>query len=32
MRQPFPQPFRLHVSDETLEDVRERLMRVRWAG
>jgi pimeloyl-ACP methyl ester carboxylesterase len=30
MRQPFPQPFRLHVSDETLEDLRERLTRVRW--
>ena len=30
MRQPSPQPFRLHVSDETLEDLRERLMRVRW--
>jgi pimeloyl-ACP methyl ester carboxylesterase len=30
MRQPIPQPFRLHVSDETLEDLRERLTRVRW--
>jgi pimeloyl-ACP methyl ester carboxylesterase len=30
MTQPLPQPFRLHVSDETLQDLRERLMRVRW--
>jgi pimeloyl-ACP methyl ester carboxylesterase len=30
MRQPIPHPFRLHVSDETLEDLRARLMRVRW--
>ena len=30
MRQPLPQPFRLHVSDETLEGLRERLMRARW--
>jgi len=30
MRQPVPQPFHLRVSDETLQDLRERLMRVRW--
>ena len=30
MRQPSPQPFRLHVPDETLQDLRERLARVRW--
>ncbi len=30
MRQPVPQPFRLHVPDETLQDLRERLARVRW--
>jgi pimeloyl-ACP methyl ester carboxylesterase len=30
MPQPFPQPFRLHVPDETLHDLRERLTRVRW--
>jgi pimeloyl-ACP methyl ester carboxylesterase len=28
MRQ--PQPFRLHIPDETLQDLRERLARVRW--
>ena len=27
---PSPQPFRMHVADETLRDLRERLMRVRW--
>jgi pimeloyl-ACP methyl ester carboxylesterase len=30
MGQPSPQPFRLHVPDETLRDLRERLARVRW--
>ena len=30
MSHPFPQPFRLHVPDETLRDLRERLARVRW--
>jgi len=30
MSQPIPQPFRLHVPDETLRDLRERLARVRW--
>jgi pimeloyl-ACP methyl ester carboxylesterase len=30
MSQRLPQPFRLHVSDETLRDLRERLARVRW--
>ena len=30
MGQPSPQPFRMHVADETLRDLRERLMRVRW--
>ena len=30
MSQPLPQPFRLHVPDETLRDLRERLARVRW--
>jgi pimeloyl-ACP methyl ester carboxylesterase len=30
MSQPLPQPFRLHVPDEMLRDVRERLARVRW--
>jgi pimeloyl-ACP methyl ester carboxylesterase len=30
MPQPAPQPFRLHVPDETLRDLRERLTRVRW--
>ena len=25
-----PQPFRIHVPDETLTDLRERLARVRW--
>jgi hypothetical protein len=27
MGQPSPQPFRMHVADETLRDLRERLMR-----
>ena len=30
MGQPSPQPFQLHLADETLRDLRERLMRVRW--
>lgn len=30
MRQPSPQPFRLQISDETLQDLRQRLTRVRW--
>src|SRR5208283_4066375 len=30
MGQPSPQPFRMHVADETLRDLRERLMHVRW--
>jgi pimeloyl-ACP methyl ester carboxylesterase len=30
MPEPAPQPFRLHVPDETLLDLRERLTRVRW--
>jgi pimeloyl-ACP methyl ester carboxylesterase len=30
MGQPSPQPFRMHVPDETLRDLRERLTRVRW--
>jgi pimeloyl-ACP methyl ester carboxylesterase len=30
MSQPLPQPFQLHVPDETLRDLRERLARVRW--
>jgi pimeloyl-ACP methyl ester carboxylesterase len=30
MREPLPRPFRLHVSDKTLDDLRERLTRVRW--
>jgi hypothetical protein len=30
MRQPSPQPFRLHVPDETLRDLRQRLSAVRW--
>jgi len=30
MTKPSPTPFRLHVSDETLKDLRERLSRVRW--
>jgi len=30
MRQPSPQPFHLHVPDETLRDLSERLARVRW--
>jgi hypothetical protein len=30
MGQPSPQPFRMHVADETLRVLRERLMRVRW--
>ena len=30
MPQSTPQPFRLHVPDETLRDLRERLTRVRW--
>jgi pimeloyl-ACP methyl ester carboxylesterase len=30
MRQTLPQPFRLHFPDETLEDLRDRLKRVRW--
>jgi len=30
MSQPIPQPLRLHVPDETLRDLRERLARVRW--
>jgi microsomal epoxide hydrolase len=30
MSHSVPQPFRLHVPDETLQDLRERLSRVRW--
>ena len=30
MPQATPQPFRIHVPDETLQDLRERLARVRW--
>jgi microsomal epoxide hydrolase len=30
MSNPVPTPFRLHVPDETLRDLRERLARVRW--
>jgi pimeloyl-ACP methyl ester carboxylesterase len=30
MPQPSPQPFRMHVADDTLRDLRERLGRVRW--
>ena len=30
MTKPIPTPFRLHVPDETLKDLRERLSRVRW--
>ena len=30
MSKPVPTPFRLHVPDETLKDLRERLSRVRW--
>ena len=30
MPHPFPQPFRLHVPDETLQDLKQRLARVRW--
>jgi microsomal epoxide hydrolase len=30
MTKPIPTPFRLHVPDETLKDLRERLTRVRW--
>ena len=26
------QPFTVHVADETLEDLRERLARTRWPG
>ena len=30
MPQPSAQPFRLHIPDETLQDLRARLARVRW--
>jgi pimeloyl-ACP methyl ester carboxylesterase len=30
MPQPLPTPFHLHIPDETLQDLRERLTRVRW--
>jgi len=30
MSKPIPTPFRLHVPEETLKDLRERLSRVRW--
>jgi pimeloyl-ACP methyl ester carboxylesterase len=30
MMKPTPKPFRLHVSDEILADLKERLARVRW--
>jgi microsomal epoxide hydrolase len=30
MAQPLPKPFHLHIPDETLQDLRERLTRVRW--
>jgi pimeloyl-ACP methyl ester carboxylesterase len=30
MAQPLPTPFHLHIPDETLQDLRERLTRVRW--
>jgi pimeloyl-ACP methyl ester carboxylesterase len=30
MAQPLPTPFHLHIPDETLLDLRERLTRVRW--
>ena len=32
MSRPSPQPFRLNIPDETLQDLRERLTRVRWPG
>jgi len=30
MSRPSPQPFRLNIPDEALQDLRERLTRVRW--
>ena len=30
MNAPAPRPFRLHVADDVLRDLRERLARVRW--
>jgi pimeloyl-ACP methyl ester carboxylesterase len=30
MAQPLPTPFHLHIPDETLQDLRQRLTRVRW--
>ena len=30
MTQPLPKPFQLHLPDATLEDLRQRLSRVRW--
>ena len=30
MARAAPEPFRLHVADDVLEDLRERLARTRW--